>query len=531
MISPVSDDTCGSTGDTTDSERSSDNLYEPKGERRRLQNRLNQRTRRKKLKLTAARTFQEPKQNDHGKAPDSAVQSTIQDGPDYDHGTIFRLLETSDVWMKEWHSKHTEQDLKAIQKRPALYSALCALRPFMGLWKSFRKGLLHRIKNLKCDDELIHSLEHIRSIWTTIVGGDLTLMCKIDPETVELMETRAPKISTEDREFIIHNFQNGAIFAGVPDRSTRRRLLRNALSVDGMIPSIKTFHEDTIYMEFSLQAIKILIDSMKSQVRETLRDMWRGSGKIHLVLEYEDGVTKETDVQMDQESLFQTSYLQLWMFAMRNFPKLTYLSSKRNRKNKVAIHGPDPHFLFAFASTAKALGFESSSITGLLSMNPLHAHARDMLTKAKPPSQFEYDFDHHTEAHADLLRQIQTRKLPPAEDPPPFWTTATSDILLRQRKGCDRAIATENREKTQEGSDTSGHIDIVTSYTTRSTATLCSTHFASAVVVLRELGFARHIEPPQSENANCQFKCTLLVILLAGHFQEIIISAPPTSKA
>lgn len=58
MISPVSDNTCGSTGGTTDNESSSDNPYEPnlpKGERRRIQNRLNQRTRRKKLKLTAAR--------------------------------------------------------------------------------------------------------------------------------------------------------------------------------------------------------------------------------------------------------------------------------------------------------------------------------------------------------------------------------------------------------------------------------------------------------------------------------------------
>jgi hypothetical protein len=138
---------------------------------------------------------------------------------------------------------------------------------------------------------------------------------------------------------------------------------------------------------------------------------------------------------MDEENLFQTSYVQLWIFTMRNFLKLTYLSSKRDSRNKVAIHGPDPHFLFAFASTAKALGFESSSIDCLLGMDPLHAHARDMLLKAKPPSQFKYDFERHTEAHADLLRQIQTRKLPPAENPPPAWTTATSDILVGRRVG------------------------------------------------------------------------------------------------
>jgi hypothetical protein len=96
--------------------------------------------------------IQETKQNDRGKVPDDVLQPIIQDGPSYDHGTIFRLIETSDIWMKEWHSKDAEQDLKAIRKRPALHSALSNLRPYMGLWKSFKIGLLHRIKNLKCDD-------------------------------------------------------------------------------------------------------------------------------------------------------------------------------------------------------------------------------------------------------------------------------------------------------------------------------------------------------------------------------------------
>jgi hypothetical protein len=58
MISRISDNTCGITCDNTENESSSDDPYEPnstKGERRRIQNRLNQRACRKKLKLTTSR--------------------------------------------------------------------------------------------------------------------------------------------------------------------------------------------------------------------------------------------------------------------------------------------------------------------------------------------------------------------------------------------------------------------------------------------------------------------------------------------
>ena len=53
---------------------------------------------------------------------------------------------------KRFCSKQVKVDLKAIEKRPALYAALAVLRPFVGLWDSFHKGTLERINCLKCDD-------------------------------------------------------------------------------------------------------------------------------------------------------------------------------------------------------------------------------------------------------------------------------------------------------------------------------------------------------------------------------------------
>lgn len=71
----------------------------------------------------------------------------------HNDGTAFCFRDADESWRKKgFGSKRVEVDLKAIEKRPALYAALTALRPFVGLWYSFKKGTLERINCLKCDD-------------------------------------------------------------------------------------------------------------------------------------------------------------------------------------------------------------------------------------------------------------------------------------------------------------------------------------------------------------------------------------------
>ena len=71
------------------------------------------------------------------------------------------------------------------------------------------------------------------------------------------------------------------------------------------------------------------------------------------------------------------------MFAMRNYPYLTSLCPKTDRKYKVAIVGLDLKCLQEFAIIAAALSFESSAITTLLKGDPTRAYIQDILTKAR----------------------------------------------------------------------------------------------------------------------------------------------------
>jgi hypothetical protein len=69
----------------------------------------------------------------------------------HDDRTVFRFLDAEPDWRTAWRLKDAENDLKAIEKRPALYKGFTSLRPFVGLWASFQKGTLHRYKSLRCD--------------------------------------------------------------------------------------------------------------------------------------------------------------------------------------------------------------------------------------------------------------------------------------------------------------------------------------------------------------------------------------------
>jgi hypothetical protein len=76
------------------------------------------------------------------------------------------------------------------------------------------------------------------------------------------------------------------------------------------------------------RSVKKLIDPGKLQLRDALRHAWRRFERNSVVLEYADGLTKKVRVMIDEESQFEVASTQLWMFAMRNYPRLTSLCPK-----------------------------------------------------------------------------------------------------------------------------------------------------------------------------------------------------------
>lgn len=283
--------------------------------------------------------------------------------------------------------------------------------------------------------ELIHYLSHIKHTWITIIGGDHKLAERIDANTVDILEARAPATSSADKEYILEQFENKSIFSHVHDEVTRARLQQNVLSIGGTIPSIRTFTEDTLWLEDSLAAMKKLIDPGKLQLRDALRHAWRGFERNSVVLEYADGLTKKAAIMIDEESQFEVASTQLWMIMMRNYPRLTSLCPKTDGKYKVAVVGPDPKCLQESARTAADLGFESTLISALLRGDPTHIYIREMLTKARSREKFDYDIERQGQAHYELLQEIHSLERRSSQSPPPLWTTTATDIKVDRRYG------------------------------------------------------------------------------------------------
>jgi len=118
---------------------------------------------------------------------------------------------------------------------------------------------------------------------------------------------------------------------------------------------------------------------------------------------------------MEEEGQFQIAYIQLWIFLMCNYPRLTNLIPKTDDKHKVSYIRPDLEWQRGFAIIAKAFGFESKAINFLLKENPDRINVRDILSKARPPNRFEYDLQAETQSHCELLHRIQMTQQQPCQ--------------------------------------------------------------------------------------------------------------------
>ena len=281
--------------------------------------------------------------------------------------------------------------------------------------------------------ELIRYLDRIKHVWICILDGDEELMYNLDPKTVELFEGRAPKTSSADRDFITRAIEKRSAFPLLHDDVKRLRLRQNVVAVDGMIPSIKTLAKDSLYLEDCAKAMRTLIDPTDCHMREAIQHMWRGYGGDYIVLESADGVAQYGDIQTGDEERFEIAYVQLWMFAMRNFHRLTNLVPKSDNKQKVPSIGPDPQCLLEFARLADALGFRSNAITSILNADADREHARNMLTIARPPGRYDYDLESEITGHYQLLTRIRARQQELLG--PPVWTTTLSNVKVKQRYG------------------------------------------------------------------------------------------------
>ncbi|KAJ5974746.1 hypothetical protein N7481_008453 [Penicillium waksmanii] len=149
------------------------------------------------------------------------------------------------------------QYLRLFFKNQFLTRQLNSLLAIPGLWDGMRIGNLHKVTAMHCDEAISCYWRSILTTFLAIVGGHIQSLQLIDGVTVNLIESRVPKVSKKDKEFLQKKFDEGVLFPSFSEND-RREIWNRLKEIDSPIPSLKTFFRDRLYLEVPQSVMKQL---------------------------------------------------------------------------------------------------------------------------------------------------------------------------------------------------------------------------------------------------------------------------------
>lgn len=258
------------------------------------------------------------------------------------------------------------------------------------------------------------------------MDDDREKMAKIDIDTVEALQLKAPAASAADARAIKGMILSGEAFSLLtePERTALWERMSSHDACDGIIPSLFTFFRDVNYLEACANGMKQLVELSKGcpTVRAAMKHAFKsdGRGETCPVQKSEAAFRSQTGSTSD---LFELAYRQLWLFVMRHYPQLARKTTSKKVVAKSSCGAADEIVLYDMAVLSQRLGFESTPVTDLLKCAPDRQIAREALLKARKPGSYRYD--------ADSFESLIDRVVECFASAVAYSAQPASDIVLR----------------------------------------------------------------------------------------------------
>lgn len=284
------------------------------------------------------------------------------------------------------------------------------------------------------NEELLHYLRHIHSMWLEIFTGHLELMGTVDYRSVQVLQLRAPT-SVRDLAEINDNMRNGTLFPSVRGAQARAEILHNIHAIKRIIPSIFTFFEDLKYLEPLANAMKKLVgrsQKTKTSVYREFQHAFAATDSGSFKIEIGEGIFRTANGSLPVQ--MEMGYRQLWMYAMRHFPELVSVSPrKENGRSKPPLREVDHNIWLGFADLACKLGFNSADIQTIRSENSKKEMIRTFLLDARPRESYNYDekFLEKSVENISLILDTFVKKRNAALAPSSVIEKFSGDLLRR----------------------------------------------------------------------------------------------------
>lgn len=218
-------------------------------------------------------------------------------------------------------------------------------------------------------------------------------MLKLDSRSVQCLQLLGPGVSENDKKKASGLVLGGQAFSGF-DSKERDSIWKRMKVRKCIVPSLDSFFRDVWYLETCANCVKRLVSLTKNQT--TLKGAMANAfsqprlGKTEYLVQ-----TSEIEFrtyQMSDIDPADFAYRQIWLFAMRHYPKMTKEPKDKDQLVK-RREKADQNTLFEMALLARKLGYKSQKISDLLKESPDKQIAREALLKARKPHLFTFNED------------------------------------------------------------------------------------------------------------------------------------------
>lgn len=289
-------------------------------------------------------------------------EAPYTDGEIY-NGVRYYQNKGDDQSIRAWKIRLSNSKAKALDHliaRRDMSHALDRVMIFPGLRGGLQLGNIGKHLATHCDELIIRYFEHIHRIWSTILANAL-LQPLLDDDTVRLLQFRAPLASQDDRDFISNSMSTGILFRKITQPEDRHRIQRSVLALNGVIPSLTTFHENMKFIAIGASVIKKHLDIVQP------KSCGRRTSTLLSRLEQKWDPTRQPLLEVSEGKFrllatgpsFLLSYTQLFISVLRQFPHLSDHTALRDRKSDPTFAQLDHTHLDRLLKRAEALGFKN----------------------------------------------------------------------------------------------------------------------------------------------------------------------------
>ncbi|KAL7757083.1 hypothetical protein ACKLNR_014076 [Fusarium oxysporum f. sp. zingiberi] len=313
---------------------------------------------------------------DHQAVQDK-IEATSREAP-YSDAEIYRLLrkykkQNDKLRFKERLNRLSapkQISVKGFLKRELLVQDLDALLKFPGVVAGLQFGNIHKHLALHIDENISRFLKHILQVWDFITNDEPRINSAVDIQTVRCLQFRAPISSYSDRIAIHRMFNEGLLFEGLKDLDLREQVRKRVLSVQVIIPSMETFHENMKYISIGAKILrKYLMETPirvpgeprqpKLTVFESLATCW--SAEIRSI-EVKDG---EMSTSPEAPSAW-FAYETVFLAALRDFARLSSEHPRQDVRGETMPAFAEASRIASLGQLAHQLGFKNSKVQEML---------------------------------------------------------------------------------------------------------------------------------------------------------------------